>query len=452
MLLQNLTAIPQSRNTLDNFETLSSAINTLSEYTRNNSVRCRTCRNDDLGYIIKLAHKINLINCIFNKDWKAITWDWQNKGDTLILAANGDTCQEKTMGIMINEEPRTHFDETQFKRIKRMPILEDILKQSPNHFLRVFTSELNSILYVWSNKPLEPITIYKLMQLENKLVNDKLNNPVKYVTDFYDGLVNSDVEAVKTAVNAFMESDFVKEFAVQRFKDCVRYNITNKINRLERDLTDYRTSITTYENEILELATKIRTVNETIETLKNKDQDEDINRLYKYLSKHPYIYKFQAHEEGTIDFYYHAPLLYYNEYALDKLIKSKIGVDRRILTLIKERKYTLWCRCAIRFNTSTFRIHTIDSEWDNYFPHPHIVRFGCFGNHNTAISESAISGDFLGAIEQISQAVLNINFYDGCVINAMLRDLMQDPDKKTWVSEETGEMFTTNELVLGETV
>ena len=80
--------------------------------------------------------------------------------------------------------------------------------------------------------------------------------------------------------------------------------------------------------------------------------------------------------------------------------------------------------------------------------HPHISRFHCFGNHRQAIYDSAESGDLIGAVEQITQAVLNLNFYDSPVVEHVVSALSQNrSDLRTWRCKETGEMLTTQEII-----
>lgn len=446
LLLKNIPALPKTITDCDNWYIWDSAFTEINEYIpKNISKRCRSVSPNDLGYLTKFTHKIDCINCIDN-DTYAVLIHMCSRKELMKSAVRGEKYPENTIGIYINEEAGTHFIEEDFPNIRRMPAAERNLKQTPSHFLRIFKCNANHVLYVWTNKALQPETIYKLKQLQNAIDNNYLKKPKTYVTDFYKALVNNDIEALNKALKEFEESDYVKEYAIRIFQECMTYNITNKITKLENDLEYFRSSIQQYESEIMEATAKIRENNEQIEYLKNKDQKEDIKLLYRYLQKHPYIKHFKPNNNGTLEFQYNAPLLYFNEYALDKLIKNRTGKAKEILEIIKSKKYTLWTRCALQLNTETFRVYIIDSEKNEFFPHPHIERYHCFGNHNQAISESALSGDYIGAIEQMSQAVLNINFYDTCVVNRMIEDLESYANSKTWIKEETGELISLNEI------
>ena len=106
--------------------------------------------------------------------------------------------------------------------------------------------------------------------------------------------------------------------------------------------------------------------------------------------------------------------------------------------------------CALQFKTSNFGIEYADRSLNintTALPHPHIMRFHCFGNHGTAVREAAETGNYLGAIEQITQAVMNLNFYDSCVINEMLQNLDTDKYRVTWKNKENGMWYSTAEVL-----
>ena len=448
MLLENLTNIPETLNTIDNWQIFNNARDTLLKYIPTGTiVKNRTYTCDDVGHLMQMACVIDAINCI-DTDICAIFLYMNNSPHRFKAAYDGERYSNKTIGIVINHEAGTHFIEDDYQNIKRMPAIEKMLKQSSGHFLRIFTSPNNKVLYVWTNQELEPATLYHLKNLQNSLDNKVIPEPKQYVTDFYKALLDRDLEKLKESLETFMNSDYVKDYDLRKFKECLNYNITNKIKRYETALTQLRLDIASYEEAICRMASDIRDKNEAIEILRNKDQEEDIKILFNYLKKHPYITKYEASSKGTLTLDYTAPLLYYNEYALDKLIKNRYGMSKFILELIKERKYTLWTKCKLKFNTVDFCTYIEDSDYFlKYAPHPHIERYHCFGNHQAAISESATSGDYLGAIEQITQAVLNINFYDTCVVNTMVNEMIANHNEyKTWYEEATGEFVSLEDI------
>lgn len=404
-------------------------------------------RSDTASYIMQLAHYMDSIKCVDTK-YAAYSRYYRNDSHRFVEWANGASAHNDMIGIFINEEAKTHYVESTFVNIKRMPMIENCLKQSPSHFLRIFTSAYNSALYVWTNKPLSPVTIYKLKQLQHTKI-DPFECSEQYITDFYNALVENNLEKFIKAVNAFFESDLVKDNEYRMFAECVNYNTTRRIQIIEEDLKNYRANIIEYEKRIADLSVQIRDGSDTLMMLRNKDQKEDIKTLYKYLCKHPYIYRFEALDNGVLVLDYAAPLIYFNEYAIEKIQRHHTSAfERGVLNLFLSRKFELYTACKLNFSTNNFRVGIDATTNTNYFPHPHIDRYHCFGNHQAGISDSAISGDYLGAIEQITQAVLNINFYDGCVVNRMLIDLENTyPDRETWLDKNTGELITTAEAI-----
>ena len=453
MLLEHLTKVPDEFDNYNVWPYIEIAIRELNQYIpREIGGRMRVGYSDDFGYMMRLTYYVDAINCIDN-DARAVFWHRRDSKNQFITHVNGEVVLENTIGMVINEEASTHFHEEDYHHIERMPALEKLLKQTSSHFLRIFTNRYDRVLYVWTNKRLDANTFFSLKVIQNKLNNEYLNEPKAYVRDFYDALKEKDIDKVRESLNTFLESDYVKNYAMRKFQECMTYNITNNITSLEHALTSYRRSITEHENTIMTLATQIRETNEKIESLKGKDQKEDIEILYKYLCKHPYIKKFTPKDNGRLQLDFVSPLIYFNEYALDKLISNRSGEEKIIFRTFKERRYTLMTVCRIAFDTDDFRaiIENIDSSNKDYFPHPHIELYGCFGNHQEAIADSAISGDYLGAIEQISQATLNMNFYDTCVANGLVR-CMRDSyrNTKTWLDNETGELISFEEILRRE--
>ena len=108
-------------------------------------------------------------------------------------------------------------------------------------------------------------------------------------------------------------------------------------------------------------------------------------------------------------------------------------------------------KCCIKCNTDDFSIYPVTrSDTENIMGHPHIDQYGCLGNHREAIWESAEAQDYIGAIEQISQATLNINFYDACIVGYVMRYFSEDRnrhEKKTWLDTTTNELITLEEVI-----
>ena len=353
-------------------------------------------------------------------------------------------------GLVINEEASTHFDISDYPTATFLPAVESYLKQTPQHFLKIFTRPNHEKLFVWTNKPILPLTLFRLLELRAKMF--PRTNPVSDAA--IKAFLDKDAEAFKKVIIDYLTSDAVTEEKFRQFAACITNTNDRQIQTLERNIEGARENIQYFEQEIVNAATNIRTWNENIEFLKTqKNKDEETKLLFKYLLKNPYITQFEPKSgRSRILFKYEAPMIYFAEHPAEKhLTKGYLsGSQKEILKIFLGRKYELITKCALYFDTATFKVEVADRELDDtkpLLPHPHLMRFHCFGNHTSAIRAAAEEGNYFGAVEQLSQAIMNINFYDSCVVNEMLMNLENNMyTYVTWRHKETGIMYTTAEV------
>ena len=443
-MFDNFTQIPHSDNEASQ---MMSALNEITDAFQNIVPNNTYNINWFTNYaMINVGYLLTVMN--------ALTATKDHMSWTEYFAADSSYFESKyklrnNFGIIINEDASTRFNASRFEDAVYLENAEEFLKQTPHHFLKIFTNPLNSILYVWTNKPLTADTLYKLFSIEVSLHN-KEN---KLITDFLKYLVDDDLENAKKLLTDFFTSDVILEREFNVFKQCLIKSNSRQIRNLEQNIDAKRRSIRDYENEIASLATQIREMNENLIFLKYMQTGDDDQKLFfKHLKKIPYLKSFQGNAAtGTIHLEYEAPLIYFNEFPAEKMINqaARPHIQKEIIKAIIGRKYELMTKCALQFNTETFSISSADIQnGSKLLKHPHISRYNCFGNHRQAIYESAETGNYIGAIEQITQAVLNLNFYDNCVIDSMCSTLMQSMNSlKTWRNKETGEMISTNELI-----
>ena len=355
-------------------------------------------------------------------------------------------------GLIINQEPSTHFSIVDYPNVTYLKAAEDHLKQSPQHFLKIFTCPLDEKLYVYTNKMLSAETFFRLLELQAALFPRENELADTLIKAFLD----KDVTTFRGALVKYLTSDAVIEAQYRSFQACICSNTNKQIKKLMDNIEAERSNIAYWEQEITGSASKIRDMNENIEFLRTKhDDDEETKVVFKYLKKHPYIKQFEGRpgRAMTLLLKFEAPIIYFAELPAERYL-SKDYVDatwKKIIKIMLGRKYELMTKCSLEFSTETFRITIADRELDPTplaLPHPHIVRFHCFGNHLGAVKEAAETGNYIGAFEQISQAVMNLNFYDSCVVNELLRTLSEKRHTaKVWRNKTTGEMFTTEEII-----
>lgn len=328
-----------------------------------------------------------------------------------------------------------------------LPMAEEQFKITPSHFLKIFTLN-NKVLMVYTNKDLPFDTVLKLKILQWNLFKNNIENVNPDIEKLLTALYTKDADKANAAVNSLLSIKELADMKYEELKDLFKPNHELKIQAREKDITRLEQDYIRTENYLSEIVRKIQELQDELMILyKLNDQEYDATPIIKFLVKHPYIKKFRKWNSNTLEMYFESPLVYFDTYIIDKIKRNYTGSKKIILQAIKDGKYELMTRCQIRFETNHFQVSFDRIGTDQLLGHPHIDAVGCFGNHGMAIRECAKEGDHLGAIEQISQATLNVNFADGIVIRRMLDNLIYYGNHKTWRSKETGIMISTNELI-----
>lgn len=263
------------------------------------------------------------------------------------------------------------------------------------------------------------------------------NTNIGKANRIYHAMVNTPELAKARTVNAI--NGVFKDMKNGRI-DNIKGNIENinyRLNELQNDYSNY-------------LSNK-RNLLEELDRIKN-NPDIETDDIINYIQKTKYIKKVTKATSGRgVSLYYEAPILYYDDDVIQHIRHSYDEEEQFIFDAFLERRYQLYTRCEVIFYPEDFRVNnmTIGSRNENnyYIGHPHIDRFGCFGNHGEAIQDWAETGDYIGAITQVTAAVLNLNFTDGTVVGELIDTLIDRADDvPTWYDTETGVVLTTNEL------
>lgn len=354
------------------------------------------------------------------------------------------TVLEIKTGLLINSDVSTHYIEN--TEAKHLPIAEEQFKVSSHHFLKIYT--INGLMIVFTNKELPFETVVKLKLLQWSIFKDKIETPQQEIMDFIQAALKKDKNELNDLANAILNLPIIKEIKFQEIDRAFQVDYKDKLEDLRYDLEQNEQRVISKENELSRLIQKICEMQEQYEFLKMKsEQKNDNTLLLKWLSNHPYIKEVNRLGNHGIELYYEAPLIYYDEYIAKRLNYG--GNSKKIIDIFVDAKYELMSRCKIIFDTNSFNINFVRMGNADFSQHPHIDRYGCFGNHQMAIHEHRKTNDYLGALEQITVAVLNLNFADGVVIDTMLGNLLSEYhlDMRTWRNKETGELKTTRELL-----
>lgn len=289
----------------------------------------------------------------------------------------------------------------------------------------------------------------KLIQWE--LFKDSVKEYDPRIEAFYKAILDERFDDFNTILKSIETSQTIKTYEKNKITKFFKIDYETKKETLRNRIKSYYASIEEEKKFILENINEIKKRKREIKMLEmTEGEQENVEFIVDYIQNSPYIVNLKDIEgEDWVEIEYEAPLIYYDKYAIDDIYENQEPYEQKILDIFKEENYELMVRAKVAFNRNDFRTVTKTVNRDDFFlRHPHIDRWGCLGNHTDAIFESAESGDYIGALDQITQAVLNLNFYDGTVVQELFHNLFDiEYETKLWRKKNTDERYSTSELL-----
>ena len=326
----------------------------------------------------------------------------------------------------------------------RMSGIEHTLKSYRNdpdsHRIRIYGNvhTLVLIVNVWT----QPDQTTALLQIFLSMIEtgEGLDSDVK---DIVAGIhKNSNIRKANQIYNAMVNTpELTKARTVNTINGVFKEMKDGRINNIKGNIENINYRLNELQNDYSNYLSNKRNLLKELDRIKN---NPDIETKYiKKVSK--------ATSGRGLALYYEAPMLYYDDDVIQHIRHSYDEEVQFIFDAFLERRYQLYTRCEVIFYPEDFRVNNMSignrNENNYYIGHPHIDRFGCFGNHGEAIQDWAETGDYIGAITQVTAAVLNLNFTDGTVVGELIDTLIDRADDvPTWYDTETGVVLTTNEL------
>lgn len=155
-----------------------------------------------------------------------------------------------------------------------------------------------------------------------------------------------------------------------------------------------------------------------------------------------------SNRESIITLICTAPIEFWEE---DELVNWKNNKDiYNKLEIITGGRYKLITSCRIELNPTRSVINGLQLDEtsqelvnaEELITHPHVGRYGCFGNNENSIRQAMRNRDFYTALCIINQSIYQLNLTDGCVINSLCSKLDSCDTYKTFLDTETGEMVS----------
>lgn len=322
-----------------------------------------------------------------------------------------------------------------------------ILKQNTAHILRISFIE-KRILNVQTNEPLKPKTVISLLQLFYRLIQDKTNSNIEPVINLLNAFAQEDMDTANEILISLLGTQAMRNYLLDTYLTIFEEQDKRQLNTIQNKMQNYIDNMEEMRRLYADALKKYQELNERARFYELNPQNTDTEVLKKYLSKTPYITEIARADLQSLRFDYEAPLLYYSKSVVQKLKDTTNSAQKaKVYEIFLTDRFQMYTRCALILNVDTFVLTRYEIGNSNeFYRHPHVDRYGCFGNHIDAIQDWAKHKDYLGVLEQMSAMVLNLNFTDSIVINNMIENIYEHPDKPSFFDKKTNKFISFNAI------
>lgn len=264
---------------------------------------------------------------------------------------------------------------------------------------------------------------------------------------FYRALVNDDLSTANATLNKILEDPRIKTIKYEKFKKHFKPDTSKKLKQIENDILYIEQEQERLLREYTENLNNIDSLKDNYEVLLNKNVNDTSEEVIKYLTKNPYIDTIHYINSHQLAIFYQSPILYYDEQLAKKFMNKYKGTQQLLMQILYEKKYTIYTRCRIDFETNHFKITTQEIGNSGYlYRHPHIDQYHCLGNHPKEIRKWVQNQDYIGALDQITAATLNLNLTDSIVVGGFAMNVRDHPNIPSFKDNSTGKFITFNDI------
>lgn len=329
--------------------------------------------------------------------------------------------------------------------------LEIAMTQNSHHTIKISYNKTNQVLKIYTNQILSWENLYKLKRIQYRIFQKFYTKCNPALLDFFDALVEDNLEKAQSALHRILNNSKLEQIKYEFLDKYFTSNIERLIAIYEEKISQQRHRIDDLQNQLAILLNEFNDNLIQVNSLNSTNDEFDIEFVKNYIIKHPYIESIaEIPNRDSLRLIYKAPLLYYDDSLLEPLINNATNTRRDILEILKEREYVIWTKCVLEYKPEIFWVKALPgltSCDNNNIPHPHIDRFGCLGNHIDAIKDWSETGDYVGCLDQITAAVLNLNVVDGAVMETLIEYLINHPIKKCFQNNETKEFVSLTDIL-----
>ena len=394
---------------------------------------------------------VKVVNALFNNVEKFFLRDKHiNHISALIweqpVKRNRVAGNESNYGLILAKLVRDDFTSYLHDgRMQEMPALATDLKQNQNNEVKLHFDGKKLVCQTNSSPKIE--TFYKLKVLEWTLLSGVLKDTdCSDMLAFCNAFYKNDLNAANVALNKIIDFEEIKKKKFSALNKYFKSNKEQDLNRLEQEINNYIRQANEYQETLANIYEKLRRYQDEF-TLKLSQEDAfDWDTLLNYLMNHPYITDIDEYNSTKILIKFEAPITYYDAKIGKTTTKHFEYFAKEVADVLLDDRYTLWTQAGILLDTHNFSVQNAAIGNGTYIGHPHIDKYNCFGSHRNAIENWIRTKDYFGVIEQLSAAMMNLNFADGVVIRKIPETIALNMDLKTFYDNEKKTFVSFQEI------
>lgn len=328
---------------------------------------------------------------------------------------------------------------------EELKTIELTLQEDRKHFIKVLKNE--NTLLIFSNRWSWEL-YFKAKALQYRFFEDKSQTYNKDVIECILALANKDIDTFNKYINKILNYKTWEKYRYAKFLKCFKSSRETRLKEKESRIKEYAYKIEQLENELKDFLRYYRDCLEEYNLLYNTKETVDPNEIVDYLINHRYIKEIKYKSEELVELYIEAPITYFDQDLAEEYWTSTDEQDYFLKEVFVNRTYKMWVHCKVELNTHSFKTFPITiGDEGTYYPHPHVDRYRCQGNHPNEIRKWINEYDYIGCIEQIMTMVYNLNFSDATVVNEMLYQLDEMYGNIKCFEDKDGNFITYNELI-----
>lgn len=232
-------------------------------------------------------------------------------------------------------------------------------------------------------------------------------------------------------IENYCESDkAIKKVDAALSKVDFSFNVSSAISDLKRRIEENMERLNEYRRKIESTISQLADQNAQIKAMLFGHNDVDsrqvIEAIKRYIGKNKTIKTVSVDDDDTLRLYCQSVVEYWEDDEIQQWL-NKDDYRSSIIKLVTSGtlKLITYCRVTLSLSNNTVRGDDTVPSSTRYecfltdYPHPHVGRYGCFGNNQEVIQGALSKRDFDTALSTVNIAICQINLTDGCVVDTM---------------------------------